>query len=131
MCIFVLLPPVERTKLSAQSSKCVFLGYGTDQKGFFCYDPKVKRIRTSRNVMFFENQYFFQHHLDHDNPAVVSFVPDFCDNHVPSTETIKPLLVYERRRRENTLAPEPPNLSASSALDPTPAPDISQSIPLR
>ena len=50
---FVLLPPVERTKLSPQSSKCAFLGYATDQKGFFCYDPKVKRIRISRNVMFF------------------------------------------------------------------------------
>ena len=82
-------------------------------------------------LCFLKISIFFQHHLDHDNPAVLSLVPEFCDNHVPSTETIKPLLVYERRQRGNTIAPEPPNLSASSALDPAPALDISQSVHLR
>ena len=51
---FVLLPPTEQTKLSAQSSKCAFLGYANAPKGFLCYYPKVKRIRISRNVVFFE-----------------------------------------------------------------------------
>ena len=85
----------------------------------------MKRIRTSRNVVFFENQYFFQHHLDHDNPTMLSLVPDFCDDPVPSSDSIKPLLVYERRWWENTIAPEPPDLSASSALDPALSLDIS------
>ena len=52
---FALLPPRERSKLSAQSTKCVFLGYAHDQKGFLCYDLKVNRIRISRNVVSFEN----------------------------------------------------------------------------
>ena len=50
---FVHLPPSERTKLTAQSAKCVFLGYAPFQKGYLCYDPHIRRLRTSRNVVFF------------------------------------------------------------------------------
>ena len=50
---FVHLPPSERTKLTAQSTKCVFLGYAPFQKGYLCYDPHIRRVRTSRNVFFF------------------------------------------------------------------------------
>ena len=60
-----------------------------------------------------------------------SLVPDFGDPPDPPTENIKPILVYERRRRENTIAPKPPDLLASLALDPALALDISQSVPLR
>ena len=58
-CIcFVHLPTLERSKLSAQSAKCVFLGYASHQKGFVCYDPTSKRIRISRNVIFFNINIF-------------------------------------------------------------------------
>lgn len=50
---FVFVPPIEHTKLTAQSAKCVFIGYTTNHKGFLCYDPKIKRIRVSLNVVFF------------------------------------------------------------------------------
>ena len=56
---FVHLPPSERNKLTAQSAKCAFLGYASHQKGFLCYDPQIRRIRTSRNVVFFRNSIFF------------------------------------------------------------------------
>ena len=65
---FVHLPPSERTKLTAQSAKCAFLGYAPFQKGFLCYDPNIRRIRTSRNVVFFENKYFFHQNLDPPDP---------------------------------------------------------------
>lgn len=45
---FVFLPLTDRTKLIAH------------QKGYFCYDPLIKCIRVSQNVVFFETQYFFQ-----------------------------------------------------------------------
>ena len=49
---FVHLPPTERTKLSPQAAKCLFLGYSTENKGFLCYDQSEKRMRISHNVIF-------------------------------------------------------------------------------
>ncbi|RWR83570.1 retrovirus-related Pol polyprotein from transposon TNT 1-94 isoform X1 [Cinnamomum micranthum f. kanehirae] len=121
----------ERTKLSAQSSKCAFLGYANDHEGFLCYDPKVKRVRVSRNVVFFENQYFSQHHHDNDPSPLISLVPNFAETSISPVDKTKPILVYERRRRENTTVPKPPDNIISSISDPAPTPDISQSVQLR
>jgi len=39
-----------------------FLGYSNSHKGFVCYDAENNKFRISRNVVFFENQYFFLSH---------------------------------------------------------------------
>jgi hypothetical protein len=42
-----------------------------------CYDPNANKLRISRNVIFFENQYFFP-----SRPNIVSSsvsLPDFDD----------------------------------------------------
>ena len=114
---FVHLPPTKRTKLTAQSAMCAFLGYATNQNGFVCYDPNARRIRISRNV-FFENQCFFQIHLDCPPPSSSTLLPGF------SVETIvtwfNPNFVHHRQEKATTandhpLDPPPANGSTSTS----------------
>ena len=93
------LHATERHKLTAQSARCAFLGYAINQKEFLCYDPLVRRIRISRNVVFVETQYLFQNTLDSSQPSSYSFLPNF-DNRSSTFTRFKPGLVYERRGRQ-------------------------------
>lgn len=58
---FALLPPTKCTKRTTQSSRCAFLGFATNQKGYLCYNLLIKRVRISRNVMFLQKSIFFMH----------------------------------------------------------------------
>ena len=117
---FVHLPSHERHKLTAQSIKCVFLGYAIPHKGYVCYDPHASCIRVSRNVIFFENQYFFPSHVQLSS-ASVSLLPIFSES--PTiVELFKPGFVYERssRHESSSISFMPPS-DLDMAPDPAPA----------
>jgi len=92
---FVHLPAHERNKFTAQSIKCAFLGYAITQKGYVCYDPQSHRIRISRNVVFFKNQYFFPSFIDPPSSSL-SPMPHFSDSSI-IVELFKPGFVYKKR----------------------------------
>jgi transposase InsO family protein len=124
-CIcYVHLSSLERTKLTPQSVECVFLGYAVGQKGFRCYDPKSKKNRISRNVVFQESAFYY-HKYSSLSPTVSSsilhlFQPiNVQSNLSNSSGRFKPDLVYTRQRTKGqTLLPRPANPSQHQVLLP-------------
>ena len=54
------VPKDERKTLDSKSVKCIFLGYGSDVKGYRLYDLEKGKILYSRDVIFNETQNEFQ-----------------------------------------------------------------------
>jgi hypothetical protein len=52
-----LLRPYANHKLSFRSKPCIFLGYGGNQCGYRCLDPKTHKVYLSRHVVFNETQF--------------------------------------------------------------------------
>jgi hypothetical protein len=82
-CIaFVLLHPRDRTKLSTQSIRCVFLGYDSERKGYHCWDPVAHHIWVPRDVTFDESgPFFFEAHSSIESV-------DFLDLVWPSSDPL-------------------------------------------
>ena len=50
------VPNEKRIKLEDKSYKCVFLGVSEESKAYRLYDPESKKIVTSRDVIFAEEE---------------------------------------------------------------------------
>ncbi|KAG7641364.1 Ribonuclease H-like superfamily [Arabidopsis suecica] len=94
---FVLVPGEQRNKLDAKSTKCMFLGYSTTQKGYKCFDPTKNRTFISRDVKFLEDQEYDNKkdwedlkdlaHSTSDRVATLRFLLDHLGNETtPTTE---------------------------------------------
>ncbi|CAM8981982.1 unnamed protein product [Rhodiola kirilowii] len=57
---FVLIPGEQRNKLEAKSTKAMFIGYSTTQKGYKCYDPVARNVLVSRDVKFVEAKGYYE-----------------------------------------------------------------------
>ena len=56
---FVHIQTLNRDKLDARATKCVFMGYSTTQKGYKCFNPVTKKCTVSRDVKFEEDYPYF------------------------------------------------------------------------
>ena len=57
--VYVHLHPRQQTKLESRALKCVFVGYGNNQKGYKCYDPTTQRLHVSMDITFHEKELFY------------------------------------------------------------------------
>ncbi|GJU67540.1 retrovirus-related pol polyprotein from transposon TNT 1-94 [Tanacetum coccineum] len=57
--VFAHIPKSYRDKLDPCAEKCVFVGYGVNQKGYRCYNPKTRHMITTMNCNFLETKYFY------------------------------------------------------------------------
>jgi len=54
-CIaYVHVPNEKRSKLDPKVEKCIFIGYSLEQKGYRCFNPSIRKLQVSRDVMFDE-----------------------------------------------------------------------------
>jgi hypothetical protein len=54
-CIAYLhVPDEKRSKLDLKAEKCIFIGYSLKQKGYRCFNPSVRKLQMSRDVVFDE-----------------------------------------------------------------------------
>jgi hypothetical protein len=44
----------KRSKLDPKDEKCIFIGYSLKQKGYRCFNPSIRKLQVSRDVMFDE-----------------------------------------------------------------------------
>ncbi len=54
---YMHIPKETRRKWDSRSSKCIFVGYYINSKGYRLWDPESRRIHLSRDVTFFENDF--------------------------------------------------------------------------
>ena len=115
---FILRPGELRDKLEAKSTRGMFLGYSTTQKGYKCYDFSKNRTVVSREVKFIENQGYYEKKdweslkdlasSPNDRAASLRYLLSHLGNNHETSNT--------REATENT-PPEPESLDKEQHLD--------------
>jgi hypothetical protein len=119
-------------KLDPRSTKCVFLGYSTTQKGYRCYSPVLRRYFTSVDVTFVESLSYFLVDVSSKvstlEPNVLSVllpIPSLSEPVVLPPHASSPLQVYTHWPLPSTPTPPPSSVPSSDPL-----PLASDSLPI-
>ena len=74
---YPLLKPYNSNKLQPKTAPCVFLGYALGYKGFICYNPESKKTIISINVIFDDNNFYYQKNSISSSDNVEQVTPFF------------------------------------------------------
>ena len=53
---YAKIPDARRTRLDDKSEKCIFVGYGDRRMGYKLYNPIMKKVIMSKDVIFEEDK---------------------------------------------------------------------------
>lgn len=79
---FPFLKPYNATKLQPKTTKCVFLGYASQYKGYICFDVSRNKYYISRHVVFNELDFPYKDLIFHNHKSIL---PESSSNLFHST----------------------------------------------
>jgi Reverse transcriptase (RNA-dependent DNA polymerase) len=119
---YVHIQKQHRTKIEPNAKRCVLLGVGLNQKGYKCYDPVEKKWYVTMDVIFIENEPYFNTYSsqgenkgDDENKYMWLNETSFSEIH-PSTSPVElPIHQNQTQHTYSTLTTE----VISQAVNPT------------
>lgn len=70
---YVHVPKEKRTKLDSKSEKCIFIGYKDGLKGYKLWNPVIRKVVYSRDVVFKEVKDVIKHEVQPKEPEKIEF----------------------------------------------------------
>ena len=123
-------------KMDFRSTRCIFLGYSLNHKGYKCLDPTTNRIYIARNVVFDEHVYPFATSSNHPviplvSPSPIRLPTLTNSNRIPSSYPMPPtpkIFPNFSPTKSPTLSPQKSpksSLTKSPTLSPQKSPKFS------
>lgn len=85
---YVHVPKGQRRKLDEHTSKCIFVGYSEQTKGYRCYHPTTKNIIINKDVRF--EKHCFWNSPPLDTPIRPSISIEELPDHIAILEVLDP-----------------------------------------
>ncbi|KAD6796631.1 hypothetical protein E3N88_07527 [Mikania micrantha] len=135
---FVHIPKINRDKLGPCAEKCVFVGYGIDQIGYRCYNPKTSQMFTTMNVDFLETKYFYDTQLSGQGENgcmdTLSWLTQLPSSEGVTTEnhhiTTSPSNTATQAAEQSTTEENPPNVIPEVTTTPQVEPKLEEVEPV-